>query len=71
MKIAVFVTKGIMPGVTSVYEGVWPSFDEDGTEINGSVNLLTSTDPTEPSMGSRTHSVLVEVSAGAIVRDGG
>jgi anaerobic dimethyl sulfoxide reductase subunit A len=62
MKIELFVTEGIMPGVVSAYEGVWPSFDEDGTETNGSVNVLTSTDPTVPSMGSRTHSVLVEVS---------
>ncbi|UCB44286.1 MAG: molybdopterin-dependent oxidoreductase [Spirochaetota bacterium] len=71
MKIEVLVTEDIMSGVVSACEGVWPSFDEDGTEINGSVNMLTSTDPTEPSMGSRTHSVLVEVSAGAIDRDGG
>jgi anaerobic dimethyl sulfoxide reductase subunit A len=62
MKIELFVTEDIMPGVVSACEGVWPSFDEDGTERNGSVNVLTSTDPTEPSMGSRTHSVLVEVS---------
>jgi anaerobic dimethyl sulfoxide reductase subunit A len=63
MKIKVFVTEDVMPGVVSANEGVWPSFDRDGTETNGSVNVLTPTDPTEPSEGTRTHSVLVEVSS--------
>jgi anaerobic dimethyl sulfoxide reductase subunit A len=62
MRIRVFVTEDIMEGVVSACEGVWPSFDEQGIEVSGSVNVLTSSDPTEPSMGSRTHSVFVEVS---------
>ena len=61
MRIRVRLTDGIMEGVVSACEGVWPVFDEDGTETAGSVNVLTSTVPTEPSMGSRTHSVFVEV----------
>ena len=62
MRIEARVTKDIMPGVVSALEGVWPEIDRDGTERAGSINILTPTDPTKPSLGSRTHSVLVEVS---------
>jgi anaerobic dimethyl sulfoxide reductase subunit A len=61
MRIEVRVTEDIMAGVVSAHQGVWPEFAEDGTETAGSVNILTPTEPTEPSQGSRTHSVLVEV----------
>jgi anaerobic dimethyl sulfoxide reductase subunit A len=56
------VTDDIMKGVVSLLEGVWPHFDSHGVETAGSANVLTSTIPTEPSKGSRTHSVLVEIS---------
>jgi anaerobic dimethyl sulfoxide reductase subunit A len=61
LRIIARVTKDIMPGVVCLLEGVWPSFEPDGTDTAGSVNVLTSTVPTLPSHGSRTHSVLVEV----------
>jgi anaerobic dimethyl sulfoxide reductase subunit A len=61
MHIRAKVTEEVMPGVVSAHQGVWPVFDARGTETAGSVNVLTSTEPTMPSMGSRTHSVLVEV----------
>jgi anaerobic dimethyl sulfoxide reductase subunit A len=61
MKIRARVTADITCGVVSACQGVWPVFDSDGTETAGSVNVLTPTDPTEPSKGSRTHSVLVQV----------
>lgn len=48
-----------MPGVVCLTEGVWPVFDPEGVETAGSANVLTSTVPTDPSKGSRTHSVLV------------
>jgi len=63
MRIAARVTADIMPGVVCLLEGVWPAFDPDGTETAGSPNVLTSTEPTQPSEGSRTHSVRVEVTA--------
>ncbi|MBW2370562.1 MAG: molybdopterin-dependent oxidoreductase [Deltaproteobacteria bacterium] len=44
-----------------VLQGVWPCFDEDGIETAGAVNVLSSTEPTLPSQGSRTHSIQVEV----------
>lgn len=46
-----FVTDKICPGAVSLTQGSWSS----------NVNNLTSTNPTKPSMGSRTHSVIVEV----------
>jgi anaerobic dimethyl sulfoxide reductase subunit A len=61
MRIVSHVTEDIMPGVVSLLEGVWPAFDSEGVETAGSVNVLTSTVPTLPSQGSRTHSVFVEV----------
>ena len=62
MRIVARVTEDIMPGVVCLLEGVWPSFGPGPIDIAGSVNVLTSTAPTLPSYGSRTHSVLVEVS---------
>jgi anaerobic dimethyl sulfoxide reductase subunit A len=62
VRIKAIVTEDIMPGVVCLLEGVWPKFDSEGIETAGSANVLTSTVPTEPSMGSRTHSVLVQVS---------
>ncbi|MCK5735468.1 MAG: molybdopterin-dependent oxidoreductase [Spirochaetaceae bacterium] len=44
---------GVMRGVVRIYNGSW--------DIESTVNKLTSTEPTTPSMGSRTHSVQVEV----------
>ena len=59
--IPVRVTDDIMPGVVCLLQGTWPAFDAEGTDTAGSANVLTSTVPTEPSQGSRTHSVLVQV----------
>jgi len=61
LRINTLVTEDIMPGVVCLLEGVWASFDSDGVETSGSVNVLTSTTPTLPSHGSRTHSVFVQV----------
>jgi hypothetical protein len=40
---------------------MWPRIGEDGVDIAGAENILTSTVPTEPSKSSRTHSVAVQV----------
>jgi anaerobic dimethyl sulfoxide reductase subunit A len=61
MQISAMITKDIMPGVVCLLQGIWPSLDGKGMDQAGAANILTSTEPTEPSMGSRTHSVLVEV----------
>jgi anaerobic dimethyl sulfoxide reductase subunit A len=56
-----WVTDDVMAGVVSLQEGIWPSIDSRGVDHGGSVNLLTSTVPTQPSQASRTHSVAVQV----------
>jgi anaerobic dimethyl sulfoxide reductase subunit A len=61
MHIIARVTQDIMPGVVCLLQGAWPSFEADGTDTAGAANVLTSTVPTLPSLGSRTHSVLVQV----------
>jgi anaerobic dimethyl sulfoxide reductase subunit A len=61
MRIITRVTEDIMPGVVCLLQGAWPSFEPDGTDTAGAANVLTSTVPTLPSHGSRTHSVLVQV----------
>jgi len=61
LKISVLITEDIMPGVVCLLEGIWPRLDGNGIDQAGAANILTSTVPTEPSKGSRTHSVLVEV----------
>lgn len=61
LRIVSHVTEDIMPGVVCLLEGVWASFDSEGVETAGSVNVLTSTVPTMPSHGSRTHSLFVQV----------
>ncbi len=61
VSIVARVTEDIMPGVVCLLEGVWPSLDSEGADTAGSANVLTSTEPTQPSQSSRTHSVAVQV----------
>ena len=60
VRTSLSVTTDIMKGVVCLLEGAWARFEE-GVEVNGSVNAVTSTVPTLPSHGSRTHSVNVQV----------
>jgi len=53
LRLKLHFDERLMPGVVRIHNGSWDS--------DTSVNMLTSTDPTTPSMGSRTHSVRVEV----------
>ena len=57
------VTDAIMPGVVCLPAGAWTVVDENGIGRGGSPNLVTSTEPTLPSHGSRTHAVGVQVRA--------
>jgi len=61
VRIPARLTSGILSGVVCMLEGVWPCLDPDGVDTAGSPNMLTSTVPTMPSRGSRTHSVWVEI----------
>ncbi len=64
IQIPVKVTDDIMEGVVCLLEGIWPDLDQNGIDHAGATNMLTSTEPTEPCMGSRTHSISVEVRCG-------
>jgi hypothetical protein len=57
-------TEAIMPGVASLLQGTWPALDADGIDTAGCANVLTSTEPTLPSHGPRTHTVQVQVEKG-------
>jgi len=61
IQITVHVTEDIIEGVVCLPEGIWPDLDDKGVDHAGSANMLTSTEPTKPCMGSRTHSIHVEV----------
>ena len=61
MPIAVALTEDIVAGCVALTQGAWTVHDAQGVETGGSANTLTSTTPTLPSHGSRTHSVFVEV----------
>ncbi|MHB0856741.1 MAG: molybdopterin-containing oxidoreductase family protein [Anaerolineae bacterium] len=63
VEVPAYVTPDILPGVVCLHAGAWPLVRADGVDVGGSPNVLTSTEPTLPSQGSRTHSVLVQVQA--------
>jgi len=57
----VALTEDFIAGCISLTQGVWTIHDAQEVETGGAANTLTSTTPTLPSQGSRTHSVFVEV----------
>jgi len=61
VKVVARLTEDISRGVVSLDEGIWPVIDKNGEDSSGSANMLTPTEPTMPSQGSRTHSLAVEV----------
>ncbi len=54
-------TSDIMPGVLSCTQGGWFRRGERSGVRRFSVNVLTSSEPTLPSQGSRTHSIMVNI----------
>ncbi len=61
MEIKVNLSDDIIRGTVSLLQGAWTIRDSNGVEKGGAANILTSTTPTLPSQGSRTHSVFVQV----------
>jgi len=61
MDIKVKLSGNILAGTVCIYQGSWSCLDKSGVEVGGAANTLTSTTPTYPSQGSRTHSVFVQV----------
>ena len=61
MAIKAWVTRRIIPGVISIYEGSWYDPDEDGLDRGGCVNVLTD-DAYSPGGAATLKTCLVEVS---------
>jgi anaerobic dimethyl sulfoxide reductase subunit A len=61
VRIPVFVTTRIIPGVVAMSQGGWYTPDDSGTDIRGCINVLTSIKPTPFARGNPQHTNLVEV----------
>lgn len=54
------VTERIMPGVVRIYHGAWPALSEDGTDMAGNPNFLTSDRPS-PAGSFPKNTALVQI----------
>ncbi len=61
MVIEVNISEDIIRGTISLLQGAWTVMDDNCVEKGGAANMLTSTTPTMPCQGSRTHSIFVRV----------
>jgi len=61
MLAPVMLTGEIIPGVVAIAEGAWHETDKEGRDIAGSMNVLTSQEPTPLAKGNPQHTNLVEV----------
>lgn len=62
VRIPAKVTERIMQGVTAMSQGGWYTPDAKGTDVRGSINVLTRADrPTPLAKGNPQHTNLVEV----------
>ena len=61
MLAPVLLTEEIIAGVVAIAQGAWHQADAQGRDIAGSVNVLTSQEPTPLAKGNPQHTNLVEV----------
>jgi anaerobic selenocysteine-containing dehydrogenase len=61
LRAVVKLTDAVKPGVVCLRQGTWIYRNSEGHETGASANLVTSTVPTMPSFGSRTHQVWVKI----------
>lgn len=59
--VPVLLTEEIIPGVTAIAQGAWHKADENGNDVNASINVLTTQKPTPLAKGNPQHTNLVEV----------
>lgn len=59
--VPVLLTEEIIPGVTAIAQGAWHKADENGNDVNASINVLTTQEPTPLAKGNPQHTNLVEV----------
>ena len=63
VRIRAHLTREIMPGVVCIPQGAWYTPDQNGTDLRGCVNTLTTSRPTALARANPQHSCLVQVSA--------
>ncbi len=69
VRIPAIITKRIMQGVVAMSQGGWYTPDQDGTDLRGSINVLTSAaHPTPLARGNPQHTNLVEAVRAAGLR---
>lgn len=61
IEVPVYITDEIVAGVTAIAQGAWYQADENGRDVNASINMLTSHEPTPLAKGNPQHTNLVEV----------
>ncbi|MFV0547381.1 MAG: DMSO/selenate family reductase complex A subunit [Limnobaculum xujianqingii] len=61
IRIAVKVTERILPGVIGVPQGAWRNTNEQGVDVGGCINTLTTQRPSPLAKGNPQHTNLVEV----------
>jgi anaerobic dimethyl sulfoxide reductase subunit A len=61
IRIPAHVTNRVIPGVVAVAQGAWYNPTDDGVDIGGSINVLTTSRPTPLAKGNPQHTNLVEV----------
>lgn len=62
--VPVLLTEEIIPGVTALAQGAWHKADAKGNDVNASINVLTTQEPTPLAKGNPQHTNLVEVRKG-------
>ncbi len=63
VRVPLRTSDNLMPGVAMLPSGAWTTWDDDGVEVRGCANALTSDDGTAWGRSSIQQTVLVEVSA--------
>ena len=56
------MSEGLLAGVAELPSGAWVTWDEDGVDVRGCPNTLTSDEGTAWGQSSTQQTVLVEVS---------
>ena len=59
--VPVHLTEEIIPGVVAMAQGAWYQADAEGRDVNASINVLTSQEPTPLAKGNPQHTNWVEV----------
>lgn len=60
-QIIAFVTDRIIKGVIAVAQGAWYTPDENGVDLRGSINVLSTSKATPLAKGNPQHSNLVDI----------